>query len=170
MIKFSLEKYTEKDYNLISEMAERFFLTKNHPEQMQCKDVTWKFVSKHFPNSLNAIKDNKTVVGFTFTLPCDKKSMMEFVNKKITERDLFYKIRDEIKPKDYETLYLVDSIILPTYRRKGLATRAFIRHIKEYQKSIKNIELFCWPVTEEGRMLARKIAKITGLKLRERVH
>jgi transcriptional regulator with XRE-family HTH domain len=169
MITYSIEikRLSKGDFEKVAELAEEFFQTAKNYEQMPSEEITYEFIKK-FAGSLNVIKDNKKVIGHTFILPCDKKSMTDFIEKRITEKQLFYRIRDKISANDYSALYLVSAQLIPEYQRKGLAVKSFVMQIKAYQKLIKRPVLFFWPLSKEGLSLAKKAADITGLELKQR--
>ncbi len=168
MINYSLIKgsFTRKDLINASKFSEAFFHTADNPFQMPEKELTYKFFTKHFPLSTNIIYDKNKVIGHTFVLPCDKKNMICFLKGKITEKELFYLIKDSIPKKQYSCLYFVSSLIKPKYRRKGYTMKARIMQIKEYQKILgKNLTLFSWPFSKEGYKFGKKLAKKLKLKI-----
>ncbi len=174
MIHYSLTKgaFTRKELNVTGKLAEDFFQTAKDSSQMPEKELTFKLLTQKFPLSVNIIYDDKKVIGYTFALPCDKETMHAFVKGKITEKELFYAIRDKISPEEYCCIYLVDSLIISTYRRKGLAIKARVMQIKKYQSALrkKDLILFSWPFTKEGKAFGRKLAKIMGLKILFKPH
>jgi hypothetical protein len=167
-ISFSLNKgrISRRDHAAVIESAEAFFQTEKNKSEMPTYEVTYDFVSRLFPYSLNIIKDGKKVVGHTFTLPCDDRSMDDFLTRRITERELFFSIRGRISPEDYSSLYLAAAMVQPAYRGKGLATEALTMQVRAYQNAIcDDLALFYWPLTSEGDLLAKKIASTTGLTI-----
>ncbi len=158
-----------KDYLEVERLAENFFHTKEDKEQLPGSEITYEFITQKFPYSVNIIKDDSNVIGHTFALPCDKANRDAFLQGKINERELFYRIKDSIKSKDYTSLYLASAQIRTKYQRKGITSRGFAIHIKEYQKAIKpNLDLFYWSMTPEGQKLAQKVAELAGLPINER--
>ena len=165
------KKFTKDDYESSCRLAESFFQTKEDPEQMSADELTFDFFTNKFPYSGNIIKDDNKVIGHTFALPCNKEVMNKFLRGKINEKELFYEIRDQIKPHEYDSLYLVSAQILPGYQRRGLATNGFVMQVRAYQKMMGQcIELFYWSITPEGNKLAQKVAAKLNLPLKKRIN
>jgi hypothetical protein len=93
--------------------------------------------------------------------------MNKFITKKITEKQLL-----ELTPHNanYDALYLCSALTLPEYRNKGITKKIILEAIQNICKihSIKN--LFVWPFTKEGDLLANAIASSLSLSLHKRAH
>ncbi len=167
-ITFSSDKggVTLKDLVQTSKLSEMYFKTNLDPSQFQVTKANTLYVFRYLKKFINIIKCNKKIIGFTFMLPCNKKLMNAFVNKKISENQLFDGIKKSVNPKKFEALYFCASFIKPKFRRKGLATEARMKSIKKLLKGkkIKPI-LFCWPYSAEGKRFGLKVARLTGFKI-----
>lgn len=165
--KFSFSgKFTRKEHKFLAKQAERFFHTDKDLEQLPGEEITYEFLTKKFPNSANIIRQGKKIVGHTFVLPCSKKLMRQFLNGKITERQLFYCIREEITYQNFETIYLCSALLLPEHRGQGLAAQSMADQVKKISSMRKGkTEIFAWPQTLEGKKMAQNVAKITRKKV-----
>ena len=109
------------------------------------------------------------VIGYSFALPCNRILMDKFMSNKINESELFKEIKKLKLTDTPETIYLCASVVKKEFRRQGLATKAFVKMIDKITSNEKKKPiLFAWAYSKEGGKLARKIAEITELKLKER--
>ncbi len=156
-----------KDHIKCAKMSEAYFKMSKDKSQINSniEDEIW--AHKYNPDTLNLIKINNKLIGFAWIVPCNKELMNKFLRKKNNEKTLLKKIQqNEINQKNFETLYLCASFIVPKYRGLGICTKAIIKTINKLIKirKIKPI-LFSWPFNKEGYKLGLKVKKITKLKL-----
>ena len=123
---------------------------------------------KNINRCLNAIRDNNKIIGFTFVVPANKKLMNLFIKKEITEKELFNQIKKTVNYKNFDALYLCATVVNPKYRNKGLATKAFLKTIKQIAKN-KKVTLFYWGYSKEGKIMAKKKASLLNSKLIKRI-
>ena len=162
-----LGKPTFKEYRQTAQLAEKFFKTENTKNQLKTSKENSIWFYKNTPDSLNVIRINGKIIGFTFTVLCNKTIMRQFLSKKISEAKLFEKIKERgINENNFETLYFCASVIIPKYQRIGLGTKARVKTIQKLI-NIRNIKpiLFSWPFTKEGEKLGLRVAKTSKLKL-----
>ncbi len=145
-------------------LGESYFKTKIDPDQFPATNKSAEWTYKKIQNFINIIKYKNKIIGFTFIIPSNKKLMKYFISNKITERELYEKSK-KLK-LNFETLYLCAAFINKEFRRESLALKAFIKTIKN--NSNKNTFLFYWAYSKEGEKLAKKIGKITKLKILKR--
>ncbi|NCX95290.1 MAG: hypothetical protein EBX41_02570 [Chitinophagia bacterium] len=98
-------------------------------------------------------------------IPVSKFTMNRFLDKKINEQELF----DQTAPGGaFHAIYLCSAVVLPSYRRKGIAMQLTVDAINQITAQHPVAALFYWKMSEEGKMLAEKIAVSVGLPLFER--
>ncbi len=156
------------DYQETGKLAESYFHTHNHPDEMQISDELAKFIIKNFPEFDNIIKNNGEVIGFTFILPCTKEGMDLFLNNKITENKLTDYIKYSILNKKYESFYLCVAFIVPEFRNKHIIFDGFKIHINKLLTLSKNPEFFCWIYSNEGKNLISKLSKEFNIVIKYR--
>jgi GNAT superfamily N-acetyltransferase len=91
--------------------------------------------------------------------------MKQFIKKQINEQNLLN--QTPIKEK-YDVIYLCSALVLPEYRRKGLAKRLLIRAVTSIRKRHPIEALFYWAFSAEGKKLASSVAKELSLPLFKR--
>jgi hypothetical protein len=158
---------TLKDIDITSKISEDFFGMQKDPEQFQATEENKKYIFKHMQSFLNIIKNDGTIVGYSFLVPSTKEIMNSFVKGNITEADLFNKVKElKLTELNFETLYLCSAIIKKEHQLKGLALSGSVRLIESLIKK-RGIQpaLFFWAYSKEGAIVAKKVAKALNLNL-----
>ena len=170
MITFSSDTgLTHADVLASAALVEEHFQTAEDEEQapVTLDQVLW--IEKNIPECLNVIKDGSAVIGETFMFPATRALMEQFLRKEINEKQLMTACREHVTYKNADALYLASAIVLPAYRRQGLALQAFLLSITKAQTCMQHTPaLFCWVYSPEGAKLAQKIAQQSGLTLHMR--
>lgn len=157
---------TFEDVQETSVLSERTFKTANDAAQMRVAEEKTRWIFLHRPESDNVIKLDGKVIGFTFIVLTNTRIMQDFLSGKISEEDIFTRSK-RVTKRTFTTIYLCASVILPQYRRKGLALQGFVKQIRKVMGT-KNPVLFYWGYSKEGALLAEKVAKESGLPIRAR--
>lgn len=147
-------------------------------EQFECdKDIeqiaTWmvdyKLVTETIPECINFIKKDNKIIGYSFFLPSNEKDMIDFLENKINERELFNRIKEKNEWENSNCVYLCAVQIDENQRRNGLAFEAVIKHIEFLQKKHPALKKFYyWKYSEGGERLANKISKELNIEIKER--
>jgi len=161
---------TRKDGDKIGRINEAYFKTENDSEQAKITEKRRDWFMREFPEAANVIKVDDKIIGSTLVLPCTLRLMNLFISKNINEEQLFQELERTASYSNIETIYFCSAIIVPEFRRKGLATQAVEKSIKKMLSKTKNKvkTIFYWGYSNEGSALAGKIAKDLGLELKKR--
>ena len=161
-------KLSLKDHVGAAKMLEEYFKSENDVEQAPISKENIIWVHKNMPNCANVIKYDNKIIGSTFVVPCNRKLMEKFLSGKINENQLFEMIKKELNLSNFDSIYLASAFIKQEFRGRGLAVKGFVKSIKKLigNKKVKPT-LFYWGYSVEGKKLARKVAEITGLELKE---
>ncbi len=166
-------EFSFAQYWRIVQMLELYFNTRKDESQSPITKAEAKWVKENIPKCVCVLCDGKKVIGLTFFLPTTKKLMKRFIEKKVSEKKLWSETKQLFNQKNsnekIDCLYLSSAFILPKYRRKSLAKKAFIQSIKKFTQThtIKPI-LFFWGFSIHGKKLAKSISRSLKLKLLER--
>ena len=104
----------------------------------------------------------KGPIAWILVFPTTQDLMKQFITRKIDERELLK--RTSLRA-EYEAVYLCSALVLPEYRKKGLAKRLMCKAIKSIQKQHPIKFLFYWAFSTEGKKLAVSAANKCGLPL-----
>ncbi len=88
--------------------------------------------------------------------------MKLFLNKEISEKELFYTTPIEAS---FDAIYLWSAMVLEEYRGKGLARKMTLEAVESIKKDHPIQNLFVWAFSKEGDGLAERVAQLAQLPL-----
>jgi len=147
-------------------LAEEFFATKNDPTQLSIDEHVMAQLHAVHPATISQKKTRKGPVAWVLVIPTTSQVMKKFLKGEYNEREL---LENTPIGGTYDTIYLCSALVLPEYRRKGLAKELTIKSIQSIRKKHPIKHLFVWEFSNEGRTLAQMVAKEVGLPLRRRL-
>jgi len=117
------------------------------------------------PNTISEFDDGNGPVCWILCIPTTLDLMTQFINHKISERQLY-----ELTPLNtkYEAIYLCSALLLEEFRGKGIAQGLAIKAIESIKLDHSIKALFLWAFSKEGEKLAEKISGLIGLPLYKR--
>jgi hypothetical protein len=104
-------------------------------------------------------------VAWVLIIPTTSELMHQFLEKKITEKELFDQTPVGIK---YDALYLCSALVLDEYRRKGISQKLILEAVEKIRKDHPLKYIFAWPFSNEGDLGSEKIARLVSLPLFKR--
>jgi ribosomal protein S18 acetylase RimI-like enzyme len=152
----------KSNFERMIELAEEVFAVRNDPDQLDVNEEIIERLRKIHPRSVSEYDDGNGPVAWILIFPTTTELMNDFLERRITEKKLFEETPLNIK---YEAIYLCSGLVLPEYRRKGIAKRLAMEAITDMRKEHPVKSLFAWTFTEEGDAGAEALAKETGLPL-----
>lgn len=147
------------------QLAEEFFETKNDPDQISVTpDVMDRLRGIH-PACLSDYDEGEGPVVWVLVIPTTRSLMERFIAKDLTEQELL-----DTTPvmAGYDAIYLCSALVLPEYRRRGLAREVTVAAVRSIQADHPIRSLFYWAFSEEGRALATSVAQLCSLPLYQR--
>jgi ribosomal protein S18 acetylase RimI-like enzyme len=147
------------------QLADEVFGMRQDPTQISVNRKVRSRLLKIHPSSLTEKRTKRGPIAWVLIFPTTKDLMRSFIKKQITEKELLEKTPFNIR---YETIYLCSALVLPEYRRKGIAKKLMCKAIKSIQKNHPIKSLFYWAFTKEGGRLAVSVAKELSLPLYKR--
>jgi GNAT superfamily N-acetyltransferase len=146
-------------------LAEEFFETKNDPDQLSVTEEVMARLRTIHPATLTEERNEDGPIAWVLVVPTTQGVMEQFIEKKITERDLF----DRTLPEgSYDALYLCSALVLPEFRGRGIAKRVLMSAIKAIRADHPIKSLFYWAFSVEGERLAVSVSRQVGLSLYRR--
>lgn len=161
-----MEPLIKNNYQRLVELADEVFAYKNDPQQLNVNAQVLDKLHQMHPTTLSDYSDENGPVVWLLVIPTTIEIMQRFLDKEISEKELFELTPLKIK---YEALYLCSALVLEEYRRKGITQQLLLDTIQSIKKDHPLKCLFVWPFTNEGDQLAEKIAQLTGMTLYKRL-
>jgi GNAT superfamily N-acetyltransferase len=146
-------------------LADEFFEAKNDPDQISVTSDNVQRLKEIHPGTMTEETDERGPIAWILVIPTVRQLMDEFVSKRISERELLDRTPLHTR---YDSLYLCSALVLPEYRRKGMAKRLLTRAIEAIQKDHPVKHLFYWAFSLEGEKLASSVSRELGLPLIKR--
>jgi GNAT superfamily N-acetyltransferase len=147
-------------------LANEFFDVRNDPAQISVDEKVMARLKRIHPSTMMDKRTAKGPVAWILVIPTTEHLMELFINKKINEREL---LRKTPLREKYRAIYLCSALVLPEYRKKGLAKRLLCKAVKSIKKNHPIKALFYWGFSMAGRKLARSVAKELNLPLLKRI-
>lgn len=147
-------------------LVNEVFATKNDPDQLDVnEDVMERLVLLH-PSTICERDEGDGPVVWVLLIPTTRALMEAFLSKSISEKDLF----DQTPVgASYDALYLCSAIVLPEYRRKGIARELTLEAVSDIQKEHPLTALFVWSFSKEGDLASEELSRITQIPLFKRL-
>jgi hypothetical protein len=146
-------------------LAEETFAVHNDPSQLSVDENVLKRLRQLHEATISELCDNDGPTIWVLLIPTTTTLMNQFLQEEISETELLDNTPLKIK---YDSIYLCSAMTLDEYRKKGLTKKLTLEAIEKIRKDHPIKNLFVWSFSEEGKLLARKIAASTMLPLFER--
>ncbi len=151
-----------KAFEKVLKISEDFFGTTTDPDQMPINQESANKLYSIDPDTVMYKFDaDNNPIAWIVTVPTSFDTMDKFLHKEITEKQLLDIATSERKN---EALYLCGIFVLPEYRRKGYASTLAKESIERLSRG-KNITLYSWAYSEEGRRLIENLEKQLDQKI-----
>ena len=156
--------YSENLKRMI-QLAEDVFAVKTDPDQLDVNQEVIERLKEIHPATLSEYDDGNGPVAWILLIPTTKVLMEEFLEGKISEKQLF-----DLTPlkETYNSIYLCSAIVLEEYRRQGIAKRLTLEAINNIRKDHPITSLFVWPFSAEGDLASETLSGLTALPLFKR--
>jgi ribosomal protein S18 acetylase RimI-like enzyme len=156
---------TQENLARMIRLADEVFGMKQDSTQISVNRKVMIRLRKIHPSTMTEKSTKNWPIAWILIFPTTNKLMKQFIKRQINERDLLKKTPLGV---DYDTIYLCSTLVLPEYRRKGLAKRLMCKAIKSIQKQNPIKFLFYWGFSIPGKRLAVSVAKECNLPLYKR--
>ena len=152
------------NFERMIQLADDVFSTRTDANQLSVDEEVMNRLHEIHPASLSEFDDGNGPAAWVLVFPTTDVLMKEFLDKKITEKELFY-----LTPLNvvYDAIYLCSALVLEEHRNKGIAKSLTVDAIEKIRKDHPIKSLFVWAFTKEGDALAKKISLELGLPLNQ---
>ena len=152
-------------YERMIRLAEENFHPSENPSEVVVTDALMARLRRMHPSTVSEKCDESGPIAWVLLLPTTEELIARFLDKRLSERQLFEETREG---GVYDVLYLSSALVLPEYRRKGIARRMIVDAVTSVCRDQPIAKLACWPFSVEGRLLAESVAKDCELPLLQR--
>jgi len=148
------------------QLANEIFAAKTDPDQLDVDQEVIERLTRIHPATVSEQDDGNGPVAWVLLIPTTLDLMKQFLEKEITERELF-----DLTPSEttYEALYLCSALVLEEHRHKGIAKRLTLNGIENLRRDHPLKALFVWAFSKEGDLGSEAIARLTSLPLYKRL-
>lgn len=156
---------SKSNFERLIQLSDEVFSSRTDPDQLNVNETVMEHLQLIHPFTISEYDDGNGPVCWILCIPTTLDLMNQFINKKISERELY-----ELTPLNakYEAIYMCSALLLEEFRGKGIAQCLAIKAIEGIQLGHSIKALFLWAFSKEGEKLAEKIAGLTGLPLHKR--
>lgn len=146
-------------------LADEFFETKNDPEQISGTEDVFRRLGRLHPATLSEKKTRNGPVAWIMVIPTSLEIMEDFLTEWLSEKDL---LERAAPGTSFEAIYLCSALVLPEFRRKGLAAQLTLSAVRSIMRDHPVNSLYYWSFSDAGDALARSVATKAGLRLLKR--
>ena len=156
---------SENNFQRMIQLAEDVFSAHNDPAQLDVDEEVMARLESIHPATLSEHIEGDGPVVWILLIPTTRELMDRFVAEEISETELLYQTPLNAS---YDALYLCSALVLPEWRRKGLATKVGTEAIRQIRADHPIQYLFTWNFSAEGADLAELASKHEALPLLKR--
>ena len=146
-------------------LADEFFQAKSDPYQLSVDEKVIEQLYNLHPNTVAEEKDVNGPIAWTIVIPTTNEIMKRSLSAEINEQEILSLTKPQAQ---YDAIYLCSALVLPEYRRKGIAKRMLIDSIQAICSDHPIRTLFYWSFSTEGERLAKAVARELALPLLKR--
>ncbi|MEK0423561.1 MAG: hypothetical protein RLZ95_1471 [Bacteroidota bacterium] len=156
---------SKSNFERMIELSDEVFSSRTDPDQLNVNEKVMEHLQLIHPDTISEYDDGNGPVCWILCIPTTLQLMNQFVNKEISERELY-----ELTPLNskYEAIYMCSALLLEEFRGKGIAQNLAIKAIESIQKDHSIKSLFFWAFSKEGEKLAEKLSRLMELPLYKR--
>ena len=153
------------NYERLIQLSDEVFSSRTDPDQLNVNENVMEHLQLIHPDTISEYDNGNGPVCWILCIPTTLDLMTQFINKKISERELY-----ELTPlnTNYEAIYMCSALLLEEFRGKGIAQKLALQAIENIQIDHTIKALFFWAFSKEGVKLAEKVSGLVGLPLYKR--
>ena len=153
------------NFERMLQLADDAFASRQDPSQLQIDEAVLEHLRRIHPATVSEHRDANGPVAWLLLIPTTSALMTQFLDNKISERQLF-----DLTPLDtkYDALYLCSAMVLEEYRRKGIMKELALRDVNAIRRDHPIQSLFVWTFSPEGQLASEFLARVVSLPLYQR--
>jgi len=156
---------SKSNFERLIELSDEVFSSRTDPDQLNVNEKVMEHLQLIHPDTISEYDDGNGPVCWILCIPTTLDLMNQFINKEISERELY-----ELTPLNakYEAIYMCSALLLEEFRGKGIAQKVGMKAIENIMLDHSIKALFFWSFSKEGEKLADKASDLLGLPLYKR--
>lgn len=156
---------SKSNFERMIQLSDEVFSSRIDPDQLNVNENVMEHLLLIHPDTISEYDNGNGPVCWILCIPTTLDLMTQFINRKISERELY-----ELTPLNskYEAIYLCSALLLEEFRGKGIAQGLAIKAIESIKLDHSIKALFYWSFSKEGEKLAEKVSSLIGLPLYKR--
>ena len=156
---------SKSNFERLIELSDEVFSSRTDPDQLNINENVMEHLQLIHPDTISEYDDGNGPVCWILCIPTTLDLMNQFINKEISERELY-----ELTPVNakYEAIYMCSALLLEEFRGKGIAQKVGMKAIENIMLDHSIKALFFWSFSKEGEKLADKASDLLGLPLYKR--
>ena len=153
------------NFERMIQLSDEVFSSRTDPDQLNINENVMEHLQLIHPDTISEYDDGNGPVCWILCIPTTLDLMNQFINKEISERELY-----ELTPLNtkYEAIYMCSALLLEEFRGKGIAQNLAVQAIENIKRDHNIKALFFWAFSIEGEKLAEKLSGLMGLPLYRR--
>jgi ribosomal protein S18 acetylase RimI-like enzyme len=153
---------SKNNFERMLQLADEVFDAKSDSAQIQVNEEVLNHLQEIHPACVSGEENENGPIAWMLLVPTTQSLMDLFLSGKISEQLLYEQTSLNVT---YDAIYLCSAMVLPEYRRKGLAKKLLINAIASISKDHPIKNLFVWTFSKEGLLLSQAIAEAVNLPL-----
>jgi hypothetical protein len=156
---------SKTNFERLIELSDEVFSSRTDPDQLNVNENVMEHLQLIHPDTISEYDEGNGPVCWVLCIPTTLDLMNQFINKEISERELY-----ELTPLNakYEAIYMCSALLLEEFRGKGIAQRIGMKAIENIMVDHSIKALFFWSFSKEGEKLAQKVSGLMNLPLYKR--
>lgn len=156
---------SKTNFERLIELSDEVFSSRTDPDQLNVNENVMEHLQLIHPDTISEYDEGSGPVCWILLIPTTLDLMNQFINKEISERELYELTPLNIK---YEAIYMCSALLLEEFRGKGIAQKLGIKAIENIMLDHSIKALFFWSFSIEGEKLAEKVSGLMNLPLYRR--
>ena len=120
------------------QLAEETFSVRTDPNQLDVTEAVIEKLREIHPATLSEHTVDDGPVVWILLIPSSTETMHRFLNEEISEREL---LNEVIPGQVYDSIYLCSALVLPEFRKKGLAMQLTLEAVSSTHLTLPTSDL-----------------------------
>jgi len=153
------------NFERMIQLADEVFDVKHDPSQIAVNEEVLDSLRALHPYAIRESKNKDGPIAWILVIPTTSEVMKGFLDGSLFEKDILEKTQPGLV---FSAIYLCSALVLPERQGKGIAIKLTLEAVDNIRKDHPIAALYCWPFSDKGERLAKKVAELCRLPLQIR--